>query len=70
MVPFSKLFTFATSKDKFLMALGALVAFINGAAMPMFSLIFGEMTDAFGPNSTPDDLLYMAGMNSMYHNFK
>lgn len=48
---------FATGGDKCLMALGCLAAFVNGAAMPLFSLIFGNMTDAFGPNGTADEVV-------------
>ena len=54
MVPFSKLLQFASPKDKFLMTLGVFAAFANGAALPMFSLIFGNVTDAFKPDSSPD----------------
>ena len=38
------------------MVVGALAATINGFAFPMFSFIFGEMTDSFGPDKTKDDI--------------
>jgi hypothetical protein len=36
------------------MTLGGLSAMANGVALPMFSLIFGRMTDSFNPTSTGD----------------
>ena len=51
-VSFWRLLRFATTGDKLLMALGTLAAFCNGASFPLFSLIFGNMTDAFGPDAT------------------
>ena len=47
------------------MGVGSFAAFANGAAMPLFSLIFGNMTDAFGPSGTADDVLAAAGMQAM-----
>lgn len=47
MVPFFVLFRYATSLDKTLMILGSIAAFLNGAAFPSFSIIFGQMTDSF-----------------------
>ncbi len=52
------------------MALGLFAAFANGAALPMFSLIFGNMTDAFKPDSTPDEVISTAGTNSMQNKKK
>lgn len=43
---------YATGKDKALMAFGAFAAFANGSSLPLFSLIFGEMIDSFGPEYT------------------
>lgn len=57
MVPFSELLQFATTSDKILMALGGFAAFVNGSAMPLFSVIFGEMSDSFGPNATKDEIV-------------
>ena len=65
-IPFTKLLKFASGGDKLLMVLGCFAAFANGAAFPLFSLIFGEMTDSFGPDSTDDDVIASAGMNAMY----
>ena len=48
------------------MCIGSLAAFANGAAMPLFSLIFGEMTDSFAPNASADIVLEKAAMNAMY----
>lgn len=48
MIAFYRLFKYATPYDYCLMALGTLGAVINGAAIPVFSLILGSMTDEFG----------------------
>lgn len=45
---FYQLFKYATKFDYVLMTLGTLAALINGAAVPVFSLILGSMTDEFG----------------------
>lgn len=47
MVPYFDLFRFATTKDKVLMVLGSLAAFLNGGAIPSFSIIFGSMMNSF-----------------------
>lgn len=52
------------------MALGLFAALANGAALPMFSLIFGNMTDAFKPDTTPDEVISTAGTNSMQNKKK
>lgn len=44
-VPYSKLFRFASTSDKFLMVIGVTAALINGFALPAFSFVFGEMID-------------------------
>lgn len=46
-IPYFSLFRYATNYDKTLMMIGAIAAFLNGGAMPSFSLIFGNMIDSF-----------------------
>lgn len=43
------------------MITGSIAAIINGLAYPSFSLIFGQMTDSFGPTVSGDDLVESAG---------
>lgn len=50
-VPFYKLFTFSDGYDKALMFVGFISAIGNGLAMPLMTLIFGELIDAFGGTS-------------------
>lgn len=50
-VPYFDLFRFADKVDYALLTAALVAAAGNGAAMPLFSLIFGEMVDAF---NTPD----------------
>ncbi|OVA13521.1 ABC transporter [Macleaya cordata] len=47
-VPFYKLFAFADSKDVTLMVIGTIAAAANGAAMPLMTLLMGELIDSFG----------------------
>ena len=43
MVSFFELFRFASPKDKLYMWIGAIAALLNGASIPAFAIIFGEM---------------------------
>ncbi|XP_031490564.1 ABC transporter B family member 11-like [Nymphaea colorata] len=47
-VPFHKLFAFADPLDVFLMTVGTISAIGNGLAMPLMTLLFGELIDSFG----------------------
>ncbi|KAL6864769.1 hypothetical protein ACP4OV_015920 [Aristida adscensionis] len=47
-VPFHRLFAFADGADAALMALGALGAVANGAALPFMTVLFGRLVGAFG----------------------
>ncbi|KAJ8898760.1 hypothetical protein K2173_005065 [Erythroxylum novogranatense] len=49
-IPFYKLFTFADSMDVILMIVGTVSAIANGLSMPIVSILFGQMSDAFGQN--------------------
>lgn len=51
-VPFLKLFAFADPLDYLLMIVGSIGAIGNGLAMPLMTLIFGALTNAFGSNQT------------------
>jgi ATP-binding cassette, subfamily B (MDR/TAP), member 1 len=50
-VPFYKLFAFSDGYDKALMFVGCVAAIANGLAMPLMTLIFGQLIDAFGGTS-------------------
>ncbi|KAF7818078.1 ABC transporter B family member 21-like [Senna tora] len=49
-VSFHKLFSFADSTDMMLMTLGTIGAVGNGLGLPLMTLLFGEMINAFGSN--------------------
>jgi ATP-binding cassette subfamily B (MDR/TAP) protein 1 len=50
-VPFKTLFRYATKSDKILMAFGLIAAAINGATMPIYSILLGELFNALAsPN--------------------
>ena len=42
------------------MILGAIASAATGIALPIFSLIFGQMIDSFKPTATPDEIVEMA----------
>jgi len=56
-VPLYKLFSFADSLDHLLMVLGTVGAIGNGISMPLMTLIFGNMIDAFGGSSTTAEVV-------------
>ncbi|MBA0736895.1 hypothetical protein Gogos_010383 [Gossypium gossypioides] len=53
-VPFYKLFAFADSRDTLLMIVGTIGAVGNGLCMPLMTLLFGDLIDAFGENQNDD----------------
>ena len=55
-VSYGKLFSFGDSTDVLLMVLGTIGALANGISMPLMTLLFGRMSDAFG-KSTESSIL-------------
>ncbi|KAJ8898756.1 hypothetical protein K2173_005042 [Erythroxylum novogranatense] len=53
-VPFLKLFSFADSVDTMLMIVGTIGAIGNGLALPIMTLILGEVINSFGETQTND----------------
>ncbi|KAK8588140.1 hypothetical protein V6N13_087088 [Hibiscus sabdariffa] len=51
-VPFYKLFSFADSKDILLMIIGTTAAVGNGLSMPLMTILFGNLINAFGNNQS------------------
>jgi len=56
-VSFFTLFRFATKKDWILIVVGTCASIANGAAMPLFSLLFGDVADGFGPLNTHEEIM-------------
>eukprot|EP00262_Sarcandra_glabra_P000204 TRINITY_DN1028_c0_g1_i1.p1 TRINITY_DN1028_c0_g1~~TRINITY_DN1028_c0_g1_i1.p1 ORF type:complete len:1276 (-),score=248.81 TRINITY_DN1028_c0_g1_i1:261-4088(-) len=50
-VPFYKLFSFATPNDIVLMIIGTISAIGNGLSIPLMTLIFGQLINAFGESN-------------------
>lgn len=48
-ITFLDLFQYATPSEKFLMVIGVIFALGSGVGLPLFSLVFGDMTDSLGP---------------------
>ncbi|XP_050363409.1 ABC transporter B family member 11-like [Argentina anserina] len=55
-IPFSKLFSFADETDILLMVAGTIGAIGNGSCMPLMTIFYGKMIDAFGANQNADVL--------------
>ncbi|MED6142738.1 ABC transporter B member 11 [Stylosanthes scabra] len=56
-VPLYKLFSFADRLDHLLMLVGTIGAIGNGISMPLMTLIFGNMINAFGGNSDTKEVV-------------
>ena len=54
-VPFFKLFSFADKFDQFLIVSGAIAAALNGLTLPLMTILFGQLIDAFGQNASTTD---------------
>jgi ATP-binding cassette subfamily B (MDR/TAP) protein 1 len=51
-VPYYKLVSFADPTDYLLMFVGTIAAIGNGACMPIMTILFGQVVNAFGSTST------------------
>lgn len=56
-VPLYKLFSFADHFDHLSMFVGTVGAIGNGISMPLMTLIFGNMIDAFGESTNSKDVV-------------
>jgi len=56
MASYGSLFRYATKDDKILIVVGGIASLINGAALPLFSVIFGMMTNSFAGEDTEEML--------------
>lgn len=45
-IGFFRLFRFASSEDRLMMIIGSLSALINGACIPLFGVLYGQVRDA------------------------
>ena len=55
-VPFMQLFRFATPLDWAMMIIGTVGSAIDGAAMPLFALLLGNVAADFGPGHTGQEI--------------
>jgi len=53
-VNFKTLLRYATPRDKLLMTIGGIAAVANGAALPAFSILFGNVSDKLVPGAESD----------------
>ncbi|KDD76691.1 ABC transporter, partial [Helicosporidium sp. ATCC 50920] len=63
-VGYFTLFRYANRKDALFIGLAAAGSIINGACLPVFTLVFGKMIDGFGYN-----ILYPTNLQSTIHEY-
>uniref|UniRef100_A0A7N0U2K1 Uncharacterized protein n=1 Tax=Kalanchoe fedtschenkoi TaxID=63787 RepID=A0A7N0U2K1_KALFE len=56
-VPFYRLFAFADPMDFILMFVGTVGGVGNGVCMPLMTIVFGEVIDAFGQNQVTKEII-------------
>ena len=66
-VAFHRLFRFADTTDKILITCGVLAAIAVGGAMPAFSLLWGNMTNAFQSSSDDPNLMVNTAKGVMFN---
>ncbi|PKU78762.1 ABC transporter B family member 11 [Dendrobium catenatum] len=64
-VPFYKLFSFADHIDVFLMILGSVGALANGAALPLMTVLFGNLIQSFGGAKDIHDVVHRVSKVSL-----
>ncbi|PON45515.1 ATP-binding cassette containing protein, partial [Parasponia andersonii] len=62
---FHKLFSFADSIDVLWMIRGTIGAIANGLCMPIMTILFGQLTDAFGNNQYNKDIVHVVSKVSL-----
>ena len=66
MVSWCSLFRFATTTDALLIVLGTICAAATGVAMPIFSILWGDMTNSFGNASDTENAAKGIMLNFLY----
>lgn len=61
------MFRFADKTDKILMLCGAIAAIGAGAAMPAFSLLWGNMTNSFQDSENDPDAMIRTSKKVMFN---
>ncbi|KAK8264898.1 hypothetical protein V6Z12_D12G141400 [Gossypium hirsutum] len=64
-VPFHKLFVFADSTDILLMIVGTVGAVGNGLCMPLMTILFGDLVNAFGQNQSNNQVVHVVSKVSL-----
>lgn len=57
-VPFYKLFTLADTLDITLMSIGTIASVANGLTLPVMTILFGSLLNAFGQNTGNHSLVH------------
>ena len=60
MVPYSKLYSLGSRRERTLLMIGWIAASITGLGLPSFVFLMGNIVDSFNPlTSSPDKMLHM-----------
>lgn len=65
-VAFYKLFAFADSTDVLLMITGTIGAVANGAALPLMTVLFGNLIQSFGGATDTHDVVHRVSKASAF----
>lgn len=70
-INYFSLFRYATNWDIFLLVIASIASIVAGAALPMFTLIFGSITqvftDFFISGTNPDHFQHVVNHNTLYY---
>jgi len=64
-ISYFKLYSFATKQDWLLIFIGSIASIANGTAFPLYSILFGNIADEFGPGNSADAVVDAAAKISL-----
>lgn len=65
-IGYFSLFRYATAFEKFMLSCGIILSIVHGGMMPVFSLIFGDITSDFTPDKPAEDRRKLAAKSAFY----
>jgi ATP-binding cassette subfamily B (MDR/TAP) protein 1 len=65
-VKYRELFKYTTKREKLLLVFGSLMSACQGAMMPLFSIVYGQITEDFTPNKPPSTIRDVATKTAIY----
>jgi ATP-binding cassette subfamily B (MDR/TAP) protein 1 len=65
-ISYFSLFKYTSGMERILLCCGVILAIIHGGMMPLFSLIFGQITADFTPDKPPEERRRLAAKSALY----